>query len=120
MIAPPTLIVPAVAHLAPQCEEKGVRLFVHVPTEMHGMPMDMTHYMELLATNQPWNLILFMAIPVILAEYIAITELQLLFTRDMTSGWRTTNRYAGIAAGIYSKVIRRGPCVLAFLLPGAT
>ncbi len=24
----------------------------------------MTHYMELLATNQPWNLILFMAIPV--------------------------------------------------------
>lgn len=68
---------------------------------MHGMAMDMTHYMELLATNQPWNLILFMAIPVILAEYIAITELQLLYTRNMTSVWRTTNRYAGIAAGIY-------------------
>ena len=28
--------------------------------------MSMTHYMELLASNQPWNLILFMAIPVIL------------------------------------------------------
>jgi hypothetical protein len=27
----------------------------------------MTHYMELLATNQPWNLIIFMAIPVIFA-----------------------------------------------------
>jgi hypothetical protein len=35
----------------------------------------MTHYMELLAVNQPWNLILFMAIPVTLAETIAITEL---------------------------------------------
>jgi hypothetical protein len=42
-----------------------------------------------------------MAIPVIMAEYIAITELQLLFTRDMTSVWRTTNRYVGIVAGIY-------------------
>lgn len=68
---------------------------------MHTMTDTMTHYMELLATNQPWNLIIFMAIPVILAEYIAITELQLLFTRNMTSIWRTTNRYASIAAGIY-------------------
>ena len=68
---------------------------------MHDMTDTMTHYMELLATNQPWNLIIFMAIPVILAEYIAITELQVLFTRNMTSIWRTTNRYASIAAGIY-------------------
>lgn len=68
---------------------------------MHDMTDTMTHYMELLATNQPWNLIIFMAIPVILAEYIAITELQLLFTRNMTSIWRTTNRYASIAAGFY-------------------
>lgn len=28
----------------------------------------MTHYMGLLAVNQPWNLLLFMAIPVVLAE----------------------------------------------------
>lgn len=28
----------------------------------------MTHYMELLATNQPWNLLIFMAIPIVLAE----------------------------------------------------
>lgn len=70
---------------------------------MPGMDMSptMTHYMELLATNQPWNLIIFMAIPVILAEYIAITELQVLFSRNMTSVWRATNRYAGIAAGLY-------------------
>lgn len=32
--------------------------------------MDMTHYMELLATNQPWHLLIFMAVPVILAETI--------------------------------------------------
>jgi hypothetical protein len=65
------------------------------------MSSTMTHYMQLIATNQPWNLIIFMAIPVILAEYIAITELQVLFSRDMTSIWRVTNRYAGIAAGLY-------------------
>lgn len=63
--------------------------------------MDMTHYMELLATNQPWNLILFMAIPVILAEYIAITELYLLYTRNFTGIVRRTHQIAGIIAGIY-------------------
>ncbi len=26
--------------------------------------MNMTHYMELLAVNQPWNLIIFMAVPI--------------------------------------------------------
>lgn len=41
--------------------------------------MQMTHYMELLASNQPWNLLLFMATPVILAETVAITELIILF-----------------------------------------
>lgn len=43
--------------------------------------MDMTHYMELLASNQPWNLLIYMAIPVILAETIAITEPYILYTR---------------------------------------
>ncbi len=61
----------------------------------------MTHYMELLATNQPWNLIIYMAIPVILAETIAITELVLLFSRNMSGMVRQINRYAGIIAGIY-------------------
>lgn len=61
----------------------------------------MTHYMELLASNQPWNLIIFMAIPVILAETIAITELYLLFTRNF-SGWvRQLNKWAGIVVGLY-------------------
>ena len=37
--------------------------------------MNMTHYMELLAHNQPWNLIFFMAIPVVCAETAAVAEL---------------------------------------------
>ncbi|WP_027630785.1 DUF6803 family protein [Ruminiclostridium cellobioparum] len=61
----------------------------------------MTHYMELLATNQPWNLILFMAIPVILAETIAITELAILFTRNLTGGLRKLNKIASIIVGLY-------------------
>ena len=36
--------------------------------------MNMTHYMQLLADNQPWNLLLFMAVPVILAETVAISH----------------------------------------------
>lgn len=63
--------------------------------------MKMTHYMELLAVNQPWNLIIFMAIPVILAETLAITELYLLFTRKFGGAIYYLNRFAGIAVGIY-------------------
>ncbi len=63
--------------------------------------MDMTHYMELLATNQPWNLIIYMAIPVILAETIAITELYLLYTRNFTGAVRKINKISGIIVGIY-------------------
>lgn len=61
----------------------------------------MTHYMELLATNQPWNLILFMAIPVILAETIAVTELFILFGRNLSGSLRMVNKVAGTIAGIY-------------------
>lgn len=63
--------------------------------------MSMTHYMGLLASNQPWNLIIFMAIPVILAETIAITELYILFTRNFESKARIINRWAGIFVGLY-------------------
>ena len=63
--------------------------------------MNMTHYMELLATNQPWNLLIFMALPVILAETLAITELYVLFTRR-NEGWvHSLNRAAGITVGLY-------------------
>lgn len=62
---------------------------------------DMTHYMELLAQNQPWNLIIFMAIPVICAETIAITELMILFKRNFTGAARKVNKITGIFAGFY-------------------
>lgn len=57
--------------------------------------------MELLATNQPWNLLIFMAVPVILAETIAVTELYILFTNNLRSWVRQLNRVAGILVGFY-------------------
>ena len=63
--------------------------------------MNMTHYMELLADNQPWNLLIFMAVPVILAETIAISELYLLYTRNYNSPIHTLNKAASITVGIY-------------------
>lgn len=63
--------------------------------------MNMTHYMELLAVNQPWNLLIFMAIPVVLAETLAITELYLLYTRNWSGTVHQVNRFAGIAVGLY-------------------
>jgi len=65
------------------------------------MDGSMTHYMELLASNQPWNLILFMAIPVIFAEFIAITELYVLFTQNFSGAARKWNKIAGIIVGVY-------------------
>jgi hypothetical protein len=61
--------------------------------------------MELLATNQPWNLILFMAIPVIFAETLAITEFFILLTRKLDGALRLLNRIAGLIAGPYFLVI---------------
>jgi phosphatidylglycerophosphate synthase len=61
--------------------------------------------MELLAVNQPWNLLIFMAIPVILAETVAITELYILFTRNLKGSIRKINKIAGIIAGFYFLII---------------
>jgi L-cystine uptake protein TcyP (sodium:dicarboxylate symporter family) len=55
----------------------------------------------MLVANQPWNLIIFMAIPVILAETLAITELAILFTKNLTGSIRKVNKIAGILAGFY-------------------
>lgn len=65
------------------------------------MNMNMTHYMSLLADNQPWNLIIFMAVPVICAETIAITELAVLFTRNFDGKLRQVNKAFSIFAGLY-------------------
>lgn len=64
--------------------------------------MVMTNYMDLLASNQPWNLILFMVIPVVLAEALVATEFFALYlTEEKESSWHTWNKYLGIAAGLY-------------------
>ncbi|MGJ7912072.1 DUF6803 family protein [Neobacillus sp. LXY-1] len=63
--------------------------------------MNMTHYMGLLADNQPWNLLIFMAVPVICAETIAVTELAILFTRNLNGTLRMVNKAVSIFAGIY-------------------
>ncbi len=63
--------------------------------------MEMTHYMQLLADNQPWNLLMFMAIPVVLAETIAVTELYILFTRNFSGIAKKINSIAGAVVGAY-------------------
>jgi hypothetical protein len=67
--------------------------------------MNMTHYMELLAANQPWNLLIFMGGPVVLAETIAITELYLLYTRNYKSLVRMLNRFCSVIVGLYFSVV---------------
>jgi hypothetical protein len=66
-----------------------------------AMNMNMTHYMELLATNQPWNLLIFMAIPVILAETLTATEFFVIFGRLYNGPLRQFNKIVGIALGFY-------------------
>ncbi|QTN23562.1 permease [Rhizobacter sp. AJA081-3] len=63
--------------------------------------MNMTHYMQLLADNQPWNLLLFMAIPVVLAETVAVCELFILLRRPSGGMLRAVSRVAGILVGAY-------------------
>lgn len=61
--------------------------------------MSMTHYMELLTS--PLNLLLFMAIPIVLAETLAITEFYILYNNSTSGPVRAINRAAGIAVGVY-------------------
>ena len=63
--------------------------------------MNMTHYMSLLADNQPWNLIIFMAIPVICAEALTISEFFILFNKTRSGGLRTFNKFVGIFDGLF-------------------
>ena len=72
-----------------------------LPSWPAGPDMGSTHYMGLLAANQPWNLLLFMAVPVVAAETIAITELVILFRGGDAGRIGLVNRWAGIVAGLY-------------------
>lgn len=57
--------------------------------------------MQLLADNQPWNLLMFMAVPVVLAETVAVTELYILFTRNFSGLAKKINSIAGALVGTY-------------------
>lgn len=63
--------------------------------------MNMTHYMELLAVNQPWNLIIYMVIPVALAEALVATEFFVVFSRQTYGALRSLNKWLGIILGFY-------------------
>ena len=64
-----------------------------------------THYMDLLMQNSPWNLIYFMAIPVVLAETVAITELLLPFADKQSNLVKKINRVCGVLGGIAFAII---------------
>lgn len=72
-----------------------------LPAWPAGEDMGSTHYMGLLAANQPWNLLLFMATPVILAETVAVTELVILFSSAAGRAVRALNRWASLIGGFY-------------------
>lgn len=63
--------------------------------------MNVTHYMSLLMANQPWNLIIFMAVPVVAAETLTITEFFIIFNKIRSGSIRTLNKVVGIVDGIY-------------------
>ncbi|WP_240675212.1 DUF6803 family protein [Cellulomonas endophytica] len=74
---------------------------VLLPAWPAGPDMGSTHYMGLLAANQPWNLLVFMAVPVVLAETVAVTELVVLLGRRVPAAVRALNRWAGILGGVW-------------------
>jgi hypothetical protein len=63
--------------------------------------MNMTHYMSLLASNQPWNLIVFMAVPVICAEALTISEFFIIFQKKTSGPLRNFSKAVGIFDGFY-------------------
>lgn len=63
--------------------------------------MNMTHYMELLATNQPWNLLYYMVVPVVLAEALVAIEFLIVFRRQTSGPLKTASKVLSILAGFY-------------------
>lgn len=67
--------------------------------------MAMTNYMELLMANQPWNLILFMAVPMGLAEAIVASEFFSLYRAQKGSLALKINKCLSIILGAYFTIL---------------
>ncbi|MBQ9601633.1 MAG: hypothetical protein IJR46_06435 [Neisseriaceae bacterium] len=67
--------------------------------------MGMTNYMEILGSNQPWNMILFMLIPVGLAEALVATEFFCLYKKEASDSWSKANKILSILLGVYYFII---------------
>ena len=63
----------------------------------------MTHYMELLSLDQPYNLILYMVIPMGLAELLVAMEFLTMYHMDSgkNAGFKAVGKFAGIVLGVY-------------------
>ena len=67
----------------------------------------MTHYMELLSLDQPYNLILFMVIPVGLTELLVAMEFLTMYHMDSgkNAGFKAVGKFTGIVLGVYFTVL---------------
>ena len=62
----------------------------------------MTHYMELLSLHSPWFLILFMLVPMVLAETIlASGAFSLLYKDHRSEKWDSLSHICGIILGVF-------------------
>ena len=63
----------------------------------------MTHYMELLSLDQPYNLILYMVIPMGLAELLVAMEFFTMYHMDSgkNTGFKAVSKFVGIVLGVY-------------------
>lgn len=64
--------------------------------------MVMTHYMELLSMHEPWFLLLFMLVPMVLAESIlAAGAFSLLYHDARSKMWDEISHAAGLILGVF-------------------
>lgn len=64
--------------------------------------MVMTHYMELLSLHEPWFLILFMLVPMVLAETIlAAGAFSLLYKDSRSEKWDSLSHVCGLILGVF-------------------
>ena len=63
----------------------------------------MTHYMELLSLDQPYNLILYMVIPMGLAELLVAMEFFTMYHMDSgkNASFKAVSKFVGIVLGVY-------------------